>query len=70
MYLSDSAAPEKWTEEEVVEEEEGWTEKEERWGEERSQRRRSGGATVRCAGRGTGRGDAGGGPWRGGMSAR
>lgn len=70
MYLSDSAAPEKWTEEEVEEEEEGWTEKEERWGEERSQRRRSGGAIVRCAERGKGRGDAGGGPWWGGMSAR
>lgn len=32
MYLSDSAAPEKWTEEGVEgeEEEAGWTEKEER----------------------------------------
>lgn len=71
MYLSDSAAPEKWTGEGAEEEgREGWTEKEERSGAERSRRKRSEGASVRCGGTGWGRGGAGAEAWRGGTSAR
>lgn len=46
MYLSDSAAPEKWREvEEEKRTEEEWTETEERWGAGHSQMRRTGGGT-------------------------
>lgn len=70
MYLSDSAAPEKWREEEKWTEEE-WTEKEEKWKEEHTQMRRSEGGIV-CwhEGEGEADADAGGGLWRGGMSVR
>lgn len=66
MYLSDSAAPEEWKEEEK------WTEEEERWEEEHTQTRRSEGGNV-CRNGGEGEeadADAGGGLWRGGMGVR